>query len=260
MDFQLSEWANLVVRWVHVIAGILWIGQTFFFTWMDRALDHEDALWLVHSGGFYIVERQRVPEALPRTLHWFRWEAAMTWLSGVLLLVIVYYMGGLMATEVLGGPAPAFFACVVLLSVAWLIYDALWRSPLTASEPVGAAISFVLLVAVIFALTRVMSGRAAYIHVGAMLATFMTANVWMRILPFQRRMVAAAMQGQPPDMTFGARAKQRTKHNNYMVVPIVLIMISNHFPVATYGSTYNWLVLAALTLVGWGGAKFLRTR
>src|SRR5712691_8448678 len=127
MNYTLSEWLNLSVRWSHVFVGILWIGQTFFFTWMDHALNREDSLWLVHSGGFYIVERQKVPKALPQTLHWFRWEAAMTWLSGMALLIIVYYFGGLMETPAFGG----VLILIVLLAVAWFAYDALWRSPLT---------------------------------------------------------------------------------------------------------------------------------
>jgi uncharacterized membrane protein len=260
MNYNLSEWLNLIVRWFHVFAGIMWIGQTFLFTWMDRALGREESLWLVHSGGFYIVNRQRIPQNLPQTLHWFRWEAAMTWLSGVTLLIIVYYLGGLMDTQVFGGVLISIGVCLLLLALAWVIYDSLWRSPLAKSEPVGSVVSFVLLIGVIFGLTHAMTGRAAYIHVGAMLGTFMTANVWLRILPFQRQMVAAIQKGIPPDMSLGDRAKQRTKHNNYMVVPIVFIMISNHFPVATYGNQYNWVVLPVLMIAGGIAAKILRSR
>jgi len=260
MDYNLSEWLNLMVRWFHIFVAILWVGQTFFFTWMDRTLDREKSLWLVHSGGFYVVERQKIPKDLPQTLHWFRWEAAMTWLSGMALLIIVYYLGGLMDTQALGGVWISIFVTVMLLAVAWVVYEALWESPLGRSESAGATASFILLVAVTFGLTRVMTGRAAYILVGAMLGTFMTANVWLRILPFQRQMVAAVKKGIPPDMSLGARAKQRTKHNTYMVVPVVFIMISNHFPVATYGNQYNWVVLSVLTIVGWAAAKALRSR
>jgi len=260
MHPEVSEWLNLIVRWFHVIAGILWIGQTFLFTWMDRTLDRERSLWLVHSGGFYIVERQKIPQALPQTLHWFRWEAAMTWLSGMTLLVIVYYLGGLMDTQSLGGVALSLFIAVALLAIAWIAYEALWQSPIGRKERAASVTSFILFVAITYALTRWMTGRAAYIHIGAMLGTFMTANVWLRILPFQRQMVAAIQKGIPPDMTLGARAKQRTKHNNYMVIPLVFIMISNHFPVATYGNQYNWAVLAALAIVGGVAAKVLRSR
>jgi uncharacterized membrane protein len=260
MNYSVSEWLNLIVRWFHVFAGILWIGQTFLFTWMDRALDREESLWLVHSGGFYIVNRQRIPQNLPQTLHWFRWEAAFTWLSGVMLLVIVYYFGGVMDTQAFGGVLLSIVAGLLLLALAWVVYDSLWRSPLARNEFACAKVSFILLFGVIFALTHLMTGRAAYIHIGAMLGTFMTANVWMRILPFQRQMVAAVKKGIPPDMSYGAAAKQRTKHNNYMVVPVVLIMLSNHFPVATYGNQYNWIVLPILMVVGGLAAKVLRNR
>jgi uncharacterized membrane protein len=260
MNYMLSEWLNLIVRWIHVFAGILWIGQTFLFTWMDRSLDREDSLWLVHSGGFYIVGRQRVPKDLPQTLHWFRWEAALTWLSGATLLIIVYYLGGLMETQALGGVLISVIVSLILLALGWVVYDSLWISPLSKNESAGGIVSFILFVAVAFALTHLMSGRAAYIHVGAMLGTFMSANVWLRILPFQRQMIAALKKGIPSDMSLGARAKQRTKHNNYMVLTVVFIMISNHFPVATYGNQYNWIVLTGLAIVGGVAAKLLRSR
>jgi uncharacterized membrane protein len=260
MNYSVSEWLNLVVRWFHVFAGILWIGQTFLFTWMDRALDREKSLWMVHSGGFYIVEKQKVPQNLPQVLHWFRWEAAMTWLSGVTLLIIVYYLGGLMDTQVFGGVLVSIIVGLILLALAWVIYDSLWVSPLAKMESVASIVSCILLAGVVFGLTHVMTGRAAYIHVGAMLGTFMTANVWLRILPFQRQMVAAVKKGIPPDVSLGARAKQRTKHNNYMVLSVVLIMISNHFPVATYGNQYNWAVLIVLMIIGGLAAKALRSR
>ena len=260
MNYMLSEWLNLIVRWIHVFAGILWIGQTFLFTWMDRSLDREDSLWLVHSGGFYIVGRQRVPKDLPQTLHWFRWEAALTWLSGATLLIIVYYLGGLMETQALGGVLISIIVSLILLALGWVLYDSLWISPLSKNESAGGIVSFILFVAVAFTLTPLMSGRAAYIHVGAMLGTFMSANVWLRILPFQRQMIAALKKGISPDISLGARAKQRTKHNNYMVLTVVFIMISNHFPVATYGNQYNWIVLAGLAIVGGVAAKLLRSR
>ena len=184
----------------------------------------------------------------------------MTWFSGMALLIVVYYLGGLMDTAAVGGVSVSVFIGFMLLAVAWVVYDALWTSPLAGSEIAGATVSYILLVAVVFGLTYVMSGRAAYIHVGAVLGTLMVANVWIRILPFQRQMVAAAKQGQMPDMSLAERAKQRTKHNTYMVVPVVFIMISNHFPVATYGNRYNWAVLSLLIVVGGIAAKLLRSR
>src|SRR2546425_1632387 len=190
MDYNLSEWLNLFIRWVHVFAGILWVGQTFFFTWMDRTLEREKSMWLVHSGGFYVVEKQKVPEALPRTLHWFRWEAAVTWVSGMLLLIIVYYLGGLMENELLGGVPISVLVGFLLLVTAWFIYEALWRSPPARSEPVGAGVSFIFFSAGGDGLARLMNRPPAYIHLGAVLGTFMAAHAWLPLLPFPPQMVA----------------------------------------------------------------------
>jgi uncharacterized membrane protein len=278
-DFNPSEWLNLFVRWFHVFAGILWIGQTWFFTWLDGALRASEAaaspagasragvredpprVWLVHSGGFYTVEKPAVTGVPPR-LHWSRWEAALTWLSGMALLVIVYYAGGILVDASVADISPGAGVAIGLglLVLSWLVYDGMWRSPVGRSETVFAALSFLMLVAVAYGLTKVFSSRAAYMHVGAMLGTLMAANVWLRIIPAQRQMVAALESGGRLDPALGARAKLRTKHNTYMVLPVVLIMISNHFPVATYGSRYNWLVLGALVLVGWAAAWWIRAR
>jgi uncharacterized membrane protein len=269
MSFSLSEWLNLVVRWIHVFAGILWIGQTYFFTWLDGRLTEEEQatgknpgaqVWMVHSGGFYIVEKERIPKLLPKRLHWFRWEAALTWLSGMILLVIVYYMGGALIDESVARISVGTGVAIglALLVVAWMAYDLLMRTPLSQSQTIFGAIAFLLVAGVAYGLSRVLSGRAAYIHVGAMFGTLMTANVWLRILPAQRQMLAALHAGREPDMVVAARAKQRTEHNTYMVVPLVFIMLSNHFPVATYGNRYNWVILSALVLVGWAAAKLIR--
>ncbi len=269
MDFDISEWLHLAVRWIHVFAGILWIGQTYFFTWLDGSLTAEESgakenapgrVWMVHSGGFYVVERQKVRGILPQKLHWFRWEAALTWISGMVLLTMVYYAGGaLVDDDVAALPLGAGVTIGLgLLLVAWVVYDLMWQIPGGRSEMVLAGVSFLLVAGVAFALTRLLATRAAYIHVGAMFGTLMTANVWLRILPAQRKMIAALKEGKEPDAALAARAKLRTKHNTYMVVPTVFIMVSNHFPVATYGNKYNWAVLSALILVGWGAAKILR--
>jgi uncharacterized membrane protein len=270
MSFNLSEWLNLAVRWIHVFAGILWIGQTYLFTWLDGRLTAEEQaatrgnaaaqVWMVHSGGFYVVEKQKVPELLPGKLHWFRWEAALTWLSGMVLLVIVYYMGGVLVDDSVAriGVGTGIAIGTGLLIVTWVIYDQMGQSPVGKSESLFAVVSFLLIVGIAYGLTRVLSGRAAYIHVGAMFGTLMTANVWMRILPAQRKMVAALKEGRKPDAALAARAKLRSKHNTYMVVPVVFIMLSNHFPTATYGNTYNWIILAVLVLVGWGAARIIR--
>lgn len=265
MDFDTSEWLNLIIRWVHVFAGILWIGSTWFFTWLDGRLEdtEENAggkVWMVHSGGFYIVEKTRVPEVMPKKLHWFQWEAAITWISGILLLAIVYYMGGIVTdesvSEISFGAAVALG--VGLVVVGWLVYDLLWLSPLGKYELAATLVSYALVVAVAFGLTRVLSARAAYMHVGALLGTLMAANVWLRILPAQRAMIAATREGKQPDPVLGARAKGRSKHNTYMVMPLVFIMLSNHFPTASYGHEYNWVVLAVLVLAAWGVVRFIR--
>jgi uncharacterized membrane protein len=217
---------------------------------------------MVHSGGFYLVGKQKIPQLLPQKLHWFKWEAASTWLSGMMLLILVYHAGGLMVDENVSqlSTRAAVALGVGILPLGWAIYDLLWLSPLGRFPIAAASLSFILLVAVAFSLTHLLSGRAAYIQVGAMMGTLMAANVWLRILPAQRQMVAAIQARTPPDAALAARAKARSKHNTYLVVPVVLIMISNHFPTATYGHEYNWAVLGLLILVGFGAAKLLRGR
>lgn len=260
MEYTITEWVNLLLRWAHVFAAILWIGSTYFFTWLDGQFGREsDDVWLVHSGGFYIVKKEKLVAGAARRLHWFRWEAAATWTTGLLLLIVVYDRGGLMVDA--ASPVSAGTASLVgygALAAGWVVYDAIWRSPLRARETLGAALCFVLLVAAAWGLSRVMSGRAAYLFVGGMMGTIMAANVWMRILPGQRKMIAAVEAGRAPDLTLAAGAKLRSKHNTFLVVPVVAIMISNHFPVATYGSAYNWAILGLLTLAGWTAAHWLR--
>jgi uncharacterized membrane protein len=271
LDPTLSEWLNLIFRWVHVFAGIMWVGTTYYFTWLDARLTEEDKavantgnaaqIWMVHSGGFYVVEKRKVPDLVSRTLHWFRWEAGTTWLSGFALLVLVYYIGGgaLVDTDVYDISVGAAIAVGVgTLVGGWVIYDLMMLSPLRKNEQVFAAIAYVMIVGVTFGLTRVFSGRAAYIHIGAMLGTIMAANVWMRILPAQKKMIAAINEGRKPDDALSAQAKLRSKQNTFMAVPVVFIMISNHFPGVTYGERYNWAVLSILILVGWIAAKFIR--
>jgi uncharacterized membrane protein len=269
MDPTLHEWLNLLIRWVHVFAGILWIGATYHFSWLDRQLNlaassappgSPGLVWMVHSGGFYLVEKQKVPKLMPSKLHWFKWEAATTWLSGFLLLVVVYYVGGgILVDDTISRITvnQAIALGLALLVVGWFAYDALWLSPLGKNEVAGAAVCYCLLVAVAYGLTHLYSGRAAYLHVGALMGTLMAANVWVRILPAQRQLVAALNAGKEPDLSLGERAKQRSKHNTFMIVPVVFIMISNHFP-ATYGSDWSWAILGVLVLAGWAAAKIMR--
>jgi uncharacterized membrane protein len=261
LPYQLSEWLNLAVRWFHVFAAIMWIGQTYFFTWLDRRFHDEKRVWMVHSGGFYIVDKQKAPELLEgQTLHWFKWEAALTWLSGIALFALVYYAGGLMAEQ--GGrvtTAQAIAISVGGLIVGWIVYDLLWISIFARYEWFGIVASYLMLVGSAYFFMHVFTPRAAYLQTGAMIGTLMAANVWMRILPAQRQLIAATKAGQPADMRLADRAKFRSKHNTYMVVPVVFIMLSNHFPVATYGSAYNWQILGGLVIAGWIAAHFVRS-
>jgi uncharacterized membrane protein len=257
---SLSEWLNLLLRWFHVFAGILWIGSTWYFTWLDRQLHRSpEGVWMVHSGGFYLVEKQKNPKVDPGKLHWFRFEALFTWLSGLFLLGLVYYSGGLMEDSALA-PGPAIAAGIALLVVGWVAYDLFWMSPLGRQPVAGAAICYLALVALAYFLTRLLNGRAAYIHLGAMMGTIMALNVWMRILPAQKKLVAAIARGEAPDPELAEQAKNRSKHNTFIILPVVMTMISNHFPTATYGSEWNWAVFGALTLLGWGAAKIVRDR
>ena len=266
--FNLSEWLNLLFRWTHVFSAILWVGSTYYFTWLDGQMGKLEratggkggAVWMVHSGGFYSVVKHKTLEVPPADVHWFRYEALATFLSGFILLNLVYYHGGLMvdALDPKFTPIQASLAGLATLVFGWTAYDALARTPIVTNEPAFAALGFVLIVATAAALSAVMSSRAAYIHVGALFGTIMVSNVWMRILPPQRRMIAAAARGETLDETLGAGAKQRSKHNTFLAVPTTFIMISNHFPTATYGNHYAVGVLGALILVGWAAAGLIR--
>ncbi len=257
-----SEWLNLVIRWAHIVAGISWIGSSFYFMWLDASLEKpakgaDDKiighLWMVHSGGFYHVEKRYVGAGeVPPNLHWFKWEAAFTWLTGFALLMLVYYSGGILVDE--GAPTvgegTAAVIGLALFPISWFVYDQLWMR-LERNRKFGYLLSYLLLVGLTYGLTLVFGPRASYIHVGAILGTLMVLNVWVRILPAQREMIAATQAGNPRNMVLGERAKGRSVHNNYMTFPVIFIMISSHFP-STYGHAWNWLVLAALILASAG--------
>lgn len=267
MDPDLSAWLDITARWIHVFAGILWVGQTYFFAWLDGRFREMEAqpkssrnVWMVHSGGFYVVEKQGTSKMMSGTLHWFKWEAAVTWLSGIVLLVHIYYLGGIMVDTSVAEIEEdlAILLGIGMLSAAWPIYELIWRSPLGRDDLIGAAASFFIIVLLAYGLTHVLGGRAAYLHVGAMFGTVMTANVWFTIIPAQKKLVAALQQGKEPDMTLSSRAKACSKHNTFMVVPVVFIMISNHFPTVTYGTVMNWLVLVGMILLGFAAAFVVR--
>ncbi len=265
------EWLELILRWVHVFAGIMWVGATYYFTWLDgrfvelekRAAENPDdknpekLVWMVHSGGFYLVEKEKNPRLLSQTLHWFRWEAAITWITGALLFGLMYYHGGLLISleDSPVSRSAAVGLSLGMIAAGWVVYDLLWK--FCRHQAVGVMICFGLAVAAAYISCRYFAGRAAYLQVGAMMGTIMAANVWMRILPAQRRMVAALKAGRSPDLTEGERAKTRSKHNTYIVLPVVFIMISNHYT-GTYGSPYHWIILSALVLAGWMAAKIIR--
>ncbi len=260
MNATLYEALNLVLRWTHVLTAVLWVGQTFLFTWLDaqfrRPTDSDDAgdepVWMVHSGGFYRVEKIVRPQRLPDPLHWTRWESALTWISGLALLLLMYTFGGLLLPS---GSSTGTITAVVLslgaLVAGWFVYDVLWSSPLGRREPIAATISLLLLMALTWSLMQLLSARAAWFHVGAMLGGVMTANVWMRILPPQRRMVAAVASGTQLDPALGFGAKQRSRHNTFIVLPVLLIMLSNHFPTLSYAHRYAWAMLGGWVLAGW---------
>jgi uncharacterized membrane protein len=260
LDPVLMEWLNLVVRWFHVIAGIMWIGSSLFFIWLENSLiKPQDAqpgdigeVFMVHGGGYYHVVKRELAGTLPDPLHWFKWEAYMTWLSGFSLLAVVYYLGG---KAFLVDPAIADISTgtavavgIGSLVVSWLFYDRLWASPMAEKhDQVATGLTAAYVLGAVYALTHVLSGRAAYIHVGALMGTIMAGNVFFRIIPGQKVMVAAAAAGQAFAASPSKRAKARSRHNNYFTFPVIFIMISNHFP-TTFGHQWNWLILAVLMI------------
>ncbi|WP_440964128.1 urate hydroxylase PuuD [Massilia sp. GER05] len=260
------EWMNMLVRWLHVITGIAWIGASFYFVWLDNSLRPPAAgsdlaqkgvageLWAVHGGGFYNPQKYLVaPAELPAELHWFKWEAYSTWLSGVALLVIVYWLNAqaMMVDRSVADLSSwqAIGLGLGSLVAGWVVYDLLCRSPLGKHDLAFGVVVFALLVGAAWVLTHFLSGRAAYIHVGAMIGTIMVANVAMVIIPGQRKMVEAMRAGLTPDPVHGIRGKQRSVHNNYFTLPVLFIMISNHFAM-TYRHPHAWAVLGTIMAAG----------
>jgi uncharacterized membrane protein len=262
MDPTLREWLELVVRWAHVVTGIAWIGASFYFNWLLNHLtspeEDEDRvageLWAIHAGGFFKVQKRKMAAGtLPAPLHWFKWEAYWTWITGFLLLVMIYYLGAsvyLIDRSVADiSPGLAIAIGIGTLVASWFAYDLLWRSALGERIWLAGGISLLLVVAITFGLTQVFSARAAYVHVGAMLGTLMVGNVFRVIMPAQRELVAATGEGREQDASLSAFAEQRSLHNNYMTLPVLFVMISNHYP-STYGHPFNWAILLVLFLAG----------
>ena len=265
MEAYIVDWLNILGRWAHFITGIAWIGSSFYFIWLDNhlvapqeAADDEKGvggeLWSVHGGGFYHAQKYRVaPRSLPEALHWFKWEAYTTWITGMFLLILVYWYGAevyLVDRSVADLTATAAIVIAVIFLVGgWLVYDLLCKTPLGKNDDAFSAVLLVLIAALAWGLCQLFSGRGAYIHFGAVLGTIMVANVFFVIIPGQRRMVDAAALGQPPDPEDGIRAKQRSVHNTYFTLPVLFVMTSNHYAL-TYANEYNWLVLVAISLAG----------
>ena len=262
MDIVLTEWLSAGLRWLHVVAGIAWIGSSFYFIHLDLSLKPGSGLpegthgeaWQVHGGGFYNMVKYLVaPARLPRELTWFKWEAYTTWLSGVSLLVVTYYWSAdlfFVDRSVLDIGAPAAIAVSLgALLAGWLAYEGLCRSPLGRSDSLLALVGFIFLVALAFAFTRIFSGRGAFIELGALIGTMMVANVFAVIIPNQKKVVAALRAGQAPDSALGKQGKQRSVHNNYLTLPVVFLMLSNHYPLF-FATRYNWLIFAIVLVMG----------
>lgn len=262
MEAHIAEWLNLLVRWIHFIVGVAWIGASFYFNWLENHLNRlapqekgiDGNLWAVHGGGFYHLKKfTNGPDKLPEELHWFKWEAYMTWVSGITMLTIVYYYN---AKAMMIDPSVFELSSVtaILIGVAsfilsWFVYDLLCKSSLKDKPLVLGIMIFVYLAVLAFTLSQLLSPRAAYIHVGAAIGTMMAANVFFVIIPAQKELVKALSENRIPDACYGANGLLRSRHNNYLTLPVLFIMISNHFP-SSYGNQYNWLILIAVSLVG----------
>lgn len=260
MTVDIAEWLNLALRWLHITTGIAWIGSSFFFVWLDNHLkppvagEASGELWSVHGGGFYHNQKYQVaPAQMPDDLHWFKWEAYFTWLSGFCLLSLIYYFGAasflIDKAKADMSPAQAISVGLASLALSWIVYHLLCRSPLGRDNRSLGVVWFVWLLACAISLDRLINDRAVYIHMGAILGTVMAANVFFVIIPNQRKVVADLVAGRAPDPMLGAQAKQRSLHNNYMTLPVLFLMISLHYPM-TYGAHRPWLVLAFISLTG----------
>ncbi|WP_397459350.1 urate hydroxylase PuuD [Pseudomonas asplenii] len=270
MEAHLLEWLNLSVRWVHMITGVAWIGASFYFVWLENNLNRVNPrsglagdLWAIHGGGIYHLEKYKLaPPSMPENLHWFKWEAYFTWMSGVALLCVVFYSNPLLYLVAPGSGlsgAEGIAIGIGALVVGWFVYDFLCDSPLGKRPVLLGLLLFILLIAAAYGLSKVFSGRGAYLHVGAIIGTIMVGNVFRIIMPAQRALVAAIAENRTPDPSLPAKGLLRSRHNNYFTLPVLFIMISNHFP-STYGSPYNWLILAGIAVLAVLVRHYFNTR
>ena len=263
MESYILDWLQLIFRWLHVITGIAWIGASFYFVWLDNSLESppqwkrdkgiKGDLWAIHGGGIYeIAKYQLAPEKMPETLHWFKWEAYTTWLTGMVLMILVFYIGAdayLIDRRVADlDQLQAIATGLGFLVTGWIVYEVLCATALANNGYLLGAILIGLAVVFSYALTHLFSGRGAYIHMGAVIGTIMTGNVFRVIIPSQKALVTAIEKGETPDPSWGIKAKLRSTHNNYLTLPVLFIMISNHYPM-TYAHPNNWLVLLAIIAI-----------
>ena len=270
MEAHLLEWLNLSVRWVHMITGVAWIGASFYFVWLENNLNRANPrdglsgdLWAIHGGGIYHLEKYKLaPPKMPENLHWFKWEAYFTWMSGIALLCLVFYWNPtlyLLAPGSTLSGAEGIAIGVGSLIAGWFIYDFLCDSPLGKRPGLLGLVLFVLVIAACYGFSQVFSGRGAYLHTGAIIGTIMVGNVFRIIMPAQRQLVAAIENNQTPDPVLPAKGLLRSRHNNYFTLPVLFIMISNHFP-STYGSHYNWLILTCIAALAVIVRHYFNTR
>ncbi|MFZ3185710.1 MAG: urate hydroxylase PuuD [Pseudomonas sp.] len=270
MEAHLLEWLNLSIRWVHMITGVAWIGASFYFVWLENNLNRVNPrnglagdLWAIHGGGIYHLEKYKLaPPSMPDNLHWFKWEAYFTWLSGVALLMVVFYLNPtlyLIAPGSSMAPALAIAIGIGSLIAGYVAYHFLCDSALGKRPALLGAVLFILLIAAAYGFSTIFSGRAAYLHVGAIIGTIMVGNVFFTIMPAQRALVKAIEENRTPDPALPAKGLLRSRHNNYFTLPVLFIMISNHFP-STYGSQYNWLILAGIAVMAVLVRHYFNTR
>jgi uncharacterized membrane protein len=260
MEAQIAEWMNIVVRWIHVIAGIMWVGNSMLFNWLDRSLIPPDdknsrtigTTWLLHGGGFYHVEKY-TSDTVPPVLHWFKWQSYTTWVSGFLLLVVVYYASGGSFLLPSGSDMPPHRALAIGLGVVFggfFVYDVFWRTSFAEKNgSIASILTVVFVFAVVYGLCHVFSGRSAYLHVGAMLGTFMAGNVFLHITPSQKKLIGQIEAGGGYNKAFSVEAKTRSIHNNYFTFPMLFTMVSNHFA-GLFGHQLNWLILIVVMIAG----------